>query len=97
MPIFVTEVQGDSGSPYENKALAATDAEDIEEAHDFLVPAVRAMNRKLFEAGAPRWDEVCPTLTREALPEEAARWKQRQSQNRPRPSPVVWLIDVDPD
>jgi hypothetical protein len=94
--IFVAEVQGDQGLPFEDQAIAAIEAEDVEEARDFLVTAIRAMNRKLFEIAAERWDEGCPILTREASATETAEWHERKAAQPPnRTSPVVWLIDVE--
>jgi hypothetical protein len=94
MTVFVAEVQGDSGWPFEDEAIAAVEAEDIEEARDFLVPAVIAMNRRLFETGAKRWDEGCPITTREASPGEAAQWQSRRVTYRDASSHVVWLVDL---
>jgi hypothetical protein len=93
--VFVAEVQGADGLPFEDQAKAAIEAENAEEARDFLVPAVMAMNRKLHAAGAERWDEANPILTREATEPEIIAWRRRKALQLPnRPSPVVWLIDL---
>jgi len=94
MTVFVAEVQGDSGWPFEDEAIVAVEAEEVEEARDFLVTAVMAMNRKLFEAGATRWDETSPIVTREASPVEAAQWQSRRVTHRDASSHVVWLVDI---
>jgi len=92
--IFVAEVQGDDGLPFEDQAIAAVEAEDVDKARDFLVPALKAMNRKLFEARKRRWDEGRPMLTREATEQEAIAWRRRKA-SQLQPSRVVWLIDLD--
>jgi hypothetical protein len=90
MTIFVAEVPGDSGWPFEDQAIAAIEAKDVDEARDLLVPAMMAMTHKLFEAGAKRWDETSPILTREATSGEVAAWAARRDAS----SPVVWLVDI---
>jgi hypothetical protein len=95
--IFVAEVQGQEGYPFEEQAIAAIEADDVDEARDFLLPAVQATCRQLFEARAERWDEGAPILIREATAAEAAEWRERKFVQLSNPtSPVVWLIDVEP-
>jgi hypothetical protein len=94
MTVFVAEVSGDSGWPFEDQAIAAIEAEDVDEARDFLVTAMMAMNRRLFETGVERWDETLPILTRKATPAEVAAWSKRKAAHRDASSPVVWLVDI---
>jgi hypothetical protein len=95
MTIFVAEVLGDSGLPFEDEAIAAIEGDDFEEARDFLVAAVMAMNRLLFLTGAERWDEGSPINTREASAGETAVYHQRKASHRDAASPVVWLINIE--
>jgi hypothetical protein len=92
--VFIAEVTGDNGWPFEDVAIAAIDAEDVDEARDFLVAALMAKNRHLFEAGARRWDETSAIVTREASPAEATAWRERRATNRDAESAVVWLVDI---
>jgi hypothetical protein len=92
--IFVAEVSGDSGFLFEDVAIAAIDAEDVAEARDFLVTALMAKNRQLFQHGTKRWDETSTIVTREASPAEAAAWRERKAGHRDAGSAVVWLVDI---
>ena len=95
--VFVAEVSGDFGWPFEDEAIAAIEAEDVAEARDFLVPALMSMTHQLFEARAERWDETSPITTREATDGERAEWLKRKATLPPnRTSPGVWLVDIEP-
>ena len=95
--VFVAEVTGDDGGPFEDEAIAAIEAEDVAEARDFLVPAIVSMTRQLFATGAKRWDEGSPIITREATDGERAEWlKRKAALPLNRTSPVVWLFDIEP-
>jgi hypothetical protein len=83
--VFIAEVTGDSGWPFEDVAIAAIDAEDVDEARDFLVAALMAKNRHLFEAGARRWDETSAIVARPhrlRRPRGASGEPQTETQNR---------------
>ena len=95
MTIFVLEVQGAEGWPFEDEAIAAVEAANVDEANSLLGPAVRDMNSKLFERRLPRWDEALPLVTREASPMEAEKCATRATTHGDQSFPrVVWLVDV---
>jgi hypothetical protein len=95
MPIFVAEIERDSGLPYQGVPLAAIEARDLDEAHEFLLSTLVAVSAKLFEDRTRRWDGGSPIMTREASPRETAQWEKRKDAHRDRGNPaVVWLIDI---
>jgi hypothetical protein len=91
MTVFVAEVTGDYGWPFEDQAIAGFESDDVDEARDFLVSALKAKNRQLFESGSKRrWDETSAIVTRAASLEEMVRYQERK---RAQPTSVIWLID----
>jgi hypothetical protein len=85
--IYVAEVEG--------RAVAGFDAEYADEARDFLLPAVEAMTRRMFEENMEyRFDETAPVTTRTASPEKAAIWRTQAAKKMPGPSSVVWFFPV---
>ena len=61
------------------RAIAGIDAEDADEARDFLLPAVLEIVREMFEQQMEyRLDETAPVITRPATPDEAVyRWPKQ--------------------
>jgi hypothetical protein len=58
-----------------SRAVAGIDAEDLEEARDFLRPAVEEMMCEMFNQEIDyRLDETAPMTTRAASPAEISLW-----------------------
>ena len=93
MPIFVMEVTGQEGWPFEDMAIAAVRADNLDEANVSLTPVVRAKCHELFMARKPRWDETAPMITREATPSEIAEFERRCPSVHTR-NTVVFLINI---
>jgi hypothetical protein len=95
MTVFVAEVTGDYGWPFEDQAIAGFESDDFDKAREFLVSALMAKNRQLFESSSKsRWDETSAIVTREATLEEKRRYQERkQYVPMDEPISVIWLID----
>jgi hypothetical protein len=85
--IYVAEVDG--------RAVAGIDAEDLDQARDFLLPAVQEMTREMFARDMNyRFDETASVTTRHASADEVAAWERSRERKTSTRSPVVWFFPV---